>query len=96
MAGDKQGSVSPKDALWASVGVAALLIVAGTVLTLFGKDITPLVSIFNLMVLPIMTALGVMLKQKLDNVNENVNGRMTDLIDHAKNSQPIPKDKAGE
>lgn len=92
MAADKQSSVSPKDALWASVGMAALLVVAAVVLIVMDKDISGLVSIVNLMVIPILTGLGVLVNQKLTSVNENVNGRMTDLIDHAKNSTPIPKD----
>lgn len=96
MANDKQGSVSPRDALWASIGIAALLIIAAVTLIVFDKDITGLVQIVNLIAIPILSGLGLMVNSRLTSVESHVNGRMTELIDHAKNSTPLPKDKAGE
>lgn len=96
MAADKQGSITPKDALWASVGVASLLIVCAVVLIAMGKDITQLVMIANLAAIPILTGLGAVVKQRLENVEQQVNGRMTTLIDHSINSTPIPRDKPRE
>ena len=97
MASDKQGVISPRDALWASVGIAALLIVSAVVLTIFDKDITALVSIAQLVAIPILTGLGAVLYQRMGNVEGQLNGRMTQLIEHAKNSTPnVAKEKGDE
>lgn len=86
---NKQSGVSPREALFASVGLAALLVISAVILIALDKDIAGLVGIANLIALPLLGGLGTMLYTKFNNVESQVNGRMTELIDHAKNSQPL-------
>lgn len=92
---NQQGGITPKDALKASVALAALLVTLGTVLLLFGKDIKALVDLAQLFVLPLLTGLGMLLYRRLGDVEKQVNGRMTQLIDNNHNSIPIRKGDDG-
>lgn len=74
-------------------GLVALFLICTTVLMALGKDITPFLIVGNMVVTPLLGLLGVKAYQtmttKMENIEQQVNGRMTALIDHAANSVPL-------
>lgn len=77
------------------VGVIALFIVCCTVLIALDKDISTFLQVGYLMVVPLIGLFGAKgyqaIKQSLDGINVNVNGRLSTLVDHAMNSVPLDK-----
>lgn len=82
-----------RQVMWVVGGMVALFLVCTTVLMVMDKDITPFLTVGNMVIMPLLGLLGVKAYQtvssKMDNIEQQVNGRMTTLIDHAKNSVPL-------
>jgi len=74
-------------------GLVALFLICTTVLMALNKDITPFLIVGNMVVTPLLGLLGVKAYQQMTsqmkNLTDQVNGRMTTLIDHAANSVPL-------
>lgn len=66
--------------VWASVVLALGVIAAAVWLLQHDKDVTALLALVNLAVLPIIIALGSRLTGKLDKVEQNSNGNLTRML----------------
>jgi len=93
--GDDRRPFDFRTMVYMVVGVVALFIVCCTVLVALDKDIAPLLQVGYLMVVPLIGLFGAKgyqsIKQSLDGINVNVNGRLSTLVDHAMNSVPLDK-----
>lgn len=91
----QRDTIGFRELVYTVSGIVALFIICCTVLLAMGKDIQPILGVANLVVLPLLGLLGAKAYQtisgKVENVQEQVNGRMTTLIDHAKNSVPLDR-----
>lgn len=76
-------------------GLIALFLICTTILMVMDKDIQPFLIVGNMLVTPLLGLLGVKAYQtmsgKMDSLQQDMNGRMTTLIDHAANSVPLDK-----
>jgi choline-glycine betaine transporter len=92
VSGDRQGrAFGSREVLWVACGLVSLLVVCTTILLALGKDITALKDMATVVALPLLTVLGTAIYSKVSQVHEQVNGRMTQLIDSAQNSVPLDK-----
>ena len=83
------GNLSQREVLWACVGLTSLLVVCGMVLILADKDIRDLLTIAQIFALPLLGGLGAILYRKFNDVEKQVNGRMTQLIENNHKSIPL-------
>jgi hypothetical protein len=90
------GTVSQREVLWACVGLTSLLLVCAVLLMALGKDIRDLVMFANIFALPLLGGLGAILYRKFTDVEKQVNGRMTQLIENNHKSIPLQEWKGKE
>lgn len=60
--------------IWASVAVVLILVAPASILIAMEKDITVLLTLAGLIAIPVLSAFGVAVYQKLDQVKEHSNG----------------------
>jgi glucan phosphoethanolaminetransferase (alkaline phosphatase superfamily) len=73
--------------IWASVVIVFMLIGGAVTLTLMGKDIVVILSLTAIVAVPVLTAFGAMINQKVQEVKEISNGNNSELLNMVKNLQ---------
>jgi hypothetical protein len=67
--------------VWALVVIVFILVAGAVVLVLNNKDVTVIITLVGLVVVPVLGALGVAVYQKLDQVKEASNGSFTKALE---------------
>lgn len=73
--------------LWALVSIVFILIAGAVVLVLNDKDVSVIISLVGLVVVPILGALGVAVYQKLEQVRDQGNGNINKILDAQQKTQ---------
>lgn len=66
--------------IWASVAIVFLLVVPASLLVAFDKDVTAILTLAGLVAIPVLSAFGVAVYHKLDQVKEAGNGTLTTVL----------------
>lgn len=66
--------------IWASVAIILILLVGTVVLSINDKDITAIITLAGLIAVPVLSAFGVAIYQKMDQVREASNGNQDKLL----------------
>ena len=67
--------------VWALVTIVFILIAGAVTLVALNRDVTAIITIVGLVVVPVLSALGVAVYQKLDQVKEASNGSFTKALE---------------
>lgn len=74
-----------KHAIWAGVSLIGVIIGCMTFLVYSGKDTSDILSVINVVVVPLLAALGYSklrgIEEKANQVRENTNGNMSRVMD---------------
>jgi hypothetical protein len=73
--------------VWALVVIVFILVTGAVVLVLNNKDVTVIITLVGLVVVPVLGALGVAVYQKLDQVKEQGNGNISKLLEAQQKTQ---------
>lgn len=74
--------------IWAAVAVVLIITVGAVLLVLNGKDFSVILSIMGALAVPLMSAFGVAIYQKLNQVQSTSNGTLSKALEeNNKNSQ---------
>jgi repressor of nif and glnA expression len=73
--------------VWASVVIVFMLVGGAVTLTIMGKDIVVILSLTAIVAVPVLTAFGAMINQKVQEVKEISNGNNSELLNMVKNLQ---------
>lgn len=73
--------------LWALVSIVLILITGAVILVLNDKDVSVIISLVGLVVVPILGALGVAVYQKLEQVKDQGNGNINKLLEAQQKTQ---------
>lgn len=80
--------------IWASVVIIFMLIGSVVVLTALGKDSTIIVTLAGLIAIPVLSAFGVAIYQKVDQVKELSNGGQQNLLKMIQKLQEVSTELA--
>jgi hypothetical protein len=73
--------------LWALVSIVLILVTGAVLLVLNDKDVSVIISLVGLVVVPILGALGVAVYQKLEQVKDQGNGNINKLLEAQQKTQ---------
>lgn len=73
--------------VWALVVIVFILVAGAVVLVLNNKDVTVIITLVGLVVVPVLGALGVAVYQKLDQVKEQGNGNISKVLEAQQKTQ---------
>lgn len=66
--------------IWASVAIVFMLVAGVVTLAALNKDVVVLISLAGIVAVPVLSAFGVAIYQKMDRVQETTNGREDKLL----------------
>lgn len=66
--------------IWASVAIVFMLVAGVVVLASMDKDVVVLISLAGIVAVPVLSAFGAAVYQKLDQVRDQGNGRETEHL----------------
>lgn len=67
--------------IWAAVIIVFILVTGAVTLVALDKDVTVILSLAGLVAVPVLSAFGVAVYHKLDQVKEASNGNLTKVMD---------------
>src|SRR5262245_20037022 len=67
--------------VWASVVVVGIIFIGTVVLVALERDVGDILSLINILAIPVLGAFGTLVYQKLDKVQEQSNGRVSELME---------------
>lgn len=73
--------------LWAAVAIVFILVTGAVVLVALNKDVTVILTLATLVAIPILTASGAAVYQKLEQVKEQGNGNINKLLEAQQKTQ---------
>lgn len=73
--------------VWAAVTIVFILVTGAVVLVSLGKDVTVILSLAGLVAVPVLSAFGVAVYQKLEAVKEASNGNLSRVIEMQQETQ---------
>jgi hypothetical protein len=73
--------------IWAAVIIVFILVTGAVTLVALDKDVTVILSLAGLVAVPVLSAFGIAVYQKLDQVKEASNGNLTKVMDMQQKTQ---------
>ena len=73
--------------IWAAVIIVFIMVAGAVTLVALDKDVTVILSLAGLVAVPVLSAFGVAVYQKLDQVKEASNGNLSRVIDMQQKTQ---------
>lgn len=73
--------------IWAAVVIVFILVASAVTLVALDKDVTVILSLAGLVAVPVLSAFGVAVYHKLDQVKDASNGNLTKLMDMQQQTQ---------
>lgn len=73
--------------VWAAVIIVFIMVTGAVILVALDKDVTVILSLAGLVAVPVLSAFGVAVYQKLDQVKEASNGNLSKLMNMQQKTQ---------